>query len=645
MAGDLLKLLHPTPQRVEAKLGHFELRGRWAVAGDGVPPDLLHATLERLRRELASLDFEVAQVDGPEPGALVLHWESTAESRPGAYRLHVGEKDMALTAGEADGLRHGVTTLLQWLQIQRHHSPGTRHLPCLEIEDFPDFTHRGVMLDISRNKVPQQGTLHGLVDLLAGFKVNQLQLYTEHTFAYDGHGTVWRDASPMTPDEIRQLEAHCLARGIELVPNQNSFGHFHRWLIHEPYRRLAEVPEGLEHPFSDQPEPFSLCPIDPGSLDLLTDLYDQLLPNFQSSLFNVGLDETLDLGLGRSAEACEQHGKGRVYLDFLHQVHRLVSDRGRRMMFWGDVILKHPELIPELPADAIALEWGYHADHPFAEDGRHFADSGLEYWVCPGTSAWNSFGGRVENAQLNLANAAVSGRQGGAKGYLITDWGDHGHLQPLPVSYPGLLAGAGFAWNASKENTRFPVTIPLAELLDTHVFHDRSGQLGRSVVDLGNVYRLTGAPPPGAKDINGSALFFQWMFAHKPVDLRRGQGMTRQHLRQTLGTLEGVRDRLRRARPTAPDAGLVTSELVWVAEILHLCARLADARLELGQKTPADTAMDLSPRYLRQALRQDMRREIEVLTRQRRELWMARHRPGGWNGSEAKLQRLFDLLH
>ena len=91
--------------------------------------------------------------------------------------------------------------------------------------------------------------------------------------------------------------------------------------MHEPYRALAEVPEGLEHPFNpERREPFSLCPLDPGSLALLADLYDQLLPCFASRELNVGLDETFDLVRGRSAEACAERGKVRVYLDFLRAV-------------------------------------------------------------------------------------------------------------------------------------------------------------------------------------------------------------------------------------------------------------------------------------------------------------------------------------
>jgi hypothetical protein len=43
---------------------------------------------------------------------------------------------------------------------------------------------------------------------------------------------------------------------------------------------------------------------------------------------------------------------------------------------------------------------------------------------------------------------AHNGRENGAVGYLITDWGDNGHWQTLPISYLGFVAGAGLAWNA-----------------------------------------------------------------------------------------------------------------------------------------------------------------------------------------------------
>ncbi|HMP74168.1 MAG TPA: family 20 glycosylhydrolase, partial [Kiritimatiellia bacterium] len=358
------------------------------------------------------------------------------------YRLRVAGREAVIEAGSATGFRYGWVTLGQWTRAHR------KGVPPVRIEDWPDFPVRGIMLDISRNKVPTMAALKELVREVAGWKINHLQLYTEHTFAYRNHREVWKDASPMTAEEIRDLAGWCREWGIELAPNQNCFGHLTTWLKLPGYRHLAECPEGFVTPWGERRKgPFSLNPLHPGSLKLVEEWLDELLPLFESGRVNVGCDETFDLGQGASAEACRERGKGRVYLEYVKRLEELVSKRGFRMMFWGDIILKHPELIPELPQEVIALNWGYEANHPFEKECAAFAEAGVPFWVCPGTSMWNSITGRHGNAMANLEGAAREGRRHGAEGFLITEWGDNGHWQPWTFSRIPLLAGAGFGWN------------------------------------------------------------------------------------------------------------------------------------------------------------------------------------------------------
>ena len=305
----------------------------------------------------------------------------------------------------------------------------------------------GYQLDISRCKVPTMETLHRVVDILAKLGYNHFELYTEHTFAYKGHETVWREASPMTAEEVRALDDYCRARGIELVPNQNSFGHLEHWLRHPEYNDLADHPQGgfrVERwgGFVGK-YPSTLNPIDPRSLQLVAGLYDQLFPCFRSKLVNVGCDETVELEdsafAGRSGEAVREKGAARVYLDFINKIYAEVKSRNHTMMFWGAIVLHHPELIPEIPDDAICLNWGYEANHPFEKECGALASAGRKFIVCPGTSAWGSLFGRVENMAGNIDNAVAAGRGNGAQGYLLADWGDGGHPQPWIVSLPALV--------------------------------------------------------------------------------------------------------------------------------------------------------------------------------------------------------------
>ena len=429
---------------------------------------------------------------------------SAATIKPEGYTLTVSQNGIEISFREIGGLRVAAATLRQLLR------QFGRRLPCLKIRDWPDFPRRGVMLDISRGRVPKLETLLDLAEHLADFKINELQLYTEHTFAYRNYKSVWQTWGALTGAEIRKLDARCRELGIDLVPNQNSFGQLRQFLEHPKLKKLAEVSE----PYKDASgefvrHPTTLAPNHPGTQPFLRKLYDELLPNFLSGFFNVGCDETWDLGCGQSKKLCERRGKGRVYLNFLKKIHREVSVRGKRMMFWGDIILKYPKLIPELASfgvppsggvchespgppegrtpNLIALNWGYESNHPFAKETAQFAKAKIPFYVCPGTSTWQTLIGRHDNALANLRSAAKAGKKFGAIGHLVTDWGDGGHPQPLAVSWPMFLAAASLAWNKNG----FDVS-KLLSVLSRDVFEDPTGRIAAAAFNLGFAHQKLG---------------------------------------------------------------------------------------------------------------------------------------------------------
>ena len=456
------------------------------------------------------------------------------------------------------------------------------------------FAVRSYMLDISRDKVPSMGTLKQLVEILEKFNYNQLQLYTEHTFAYSKHEAVWKDASPMTAQEIRELDLFCAMHGIDLVPNQNSFGHLERWLVKPEYNHLAELPHGgAPLPWGGfKKDPTTLCPTDPASLEFLAGLYDELLPNFESRLFNIGCDETFDLlGEGRSAAAVKEKGEGRVYLEFLLKVAELVRKRGKRPMFWGDVILRHPELVPELPKDLIALDWGYEGNHPFMDEAAKFAAAGLDFYVCPGTSSWNSLAGRVENMRENMIVAERAGHLHGAKGFMVTDWGDGGHWQPLAASLPGLILGGNLAYSGASA-----AKMDLEDALNAVM----GVPLGGTLLRLGTLY-LRG----GALRANASELF---RILANDRGYSRHPGLTDHILTEISAIAEGCRhDAARFAGGAYPN--------VWAQEIMYM-ANLVDAACN----------------------RRDEKR-LRFLREEHGRVWRLRNREGGRTDSLAKLPR------
>jgi hypothetical protein len=517
-------------------------------------------------------------------GAIKVIRTHSAPDHPEGYALTISKNGIEISFRETGGLRAATATLRQLLREYG------RRLPCLRIRDWPDFARRGVMLDISRGRVPKLETLLDLAEKLSDFKINELQLYTEHTFAYRKYKSVWQSWGALTAKEIQILDARCRELGIDLVPNQNSFGHLRYFLEHPKLKKLAE----LSAPYEDASKEFvrrpsTLAPNNPGTIPFLRGLYDELLPNFSSPFFNIGGDETWDLGRGQSKKLCEAKGKGRVYFDFIKKLHREVAGRKKKMMFWGDIVLKYPQLLPELaalgtpvsdPASSlrlpkyagsetgaptlIALNWGYEANHPFDAEAAQFAKAKIPFYVCPGTSTWQTLIGKHDNALANLRAAAKAGKKSGAAGYLICDWGDGGHPQPLAVSWPMFLAGASRAWNSKDFDRRKLVPVLSRDVFEDSKIAEAAFQLGFAHKKLGvNAANETplgtviAAPKPEDRELfcrNG----LKW-FAKIP----------KQKIQAALKEIERQRKVLSRAKP-ATDSGKI------LAHELYLAARMAE---------------------------------------------------------------------
>ena len=540
-----------------------------------------------------------------------------------SYSLSVAPADLTLIAGGEAGLYYGFMTLRQLVG----QADEAGRIPCLHIEDRPELPVRGVMLDISRDRVPTMDTLKRLIDLWSELKINQVQLYTEHTFAYPAHRIVWQEASPITPEEAEELDCYCRQRAIELVPMQNSFGHMERWLKHEAYSGLAEISGSFADPWGGiRHFPTTLNPLDPGSLELLRSLYEELLPHFTSNMINVGADEPFELGQGRSKEACERRGIGRVYLEFMLKIHEELSRRGKIMQFYGDIILHHPELISELPRDVIAWDWGYEADHPFAEESRLFARAGVPFYVCPGTGTWNTLGGRWNTARQNILNAATEGRAAGAAGLMITDWGDNGHWQQLPVSYPGYLLAAEAGWNPEAAGK-----LDIEAGLSRHVFQDPTGNAAKGLMILGNLCDNRIVHLHNAGLLAALLLLDLQQYHREELKRFRGYDFSREQneIAEALALFE-------RAEIRSADADLLQAELRFSADLMAHSARLGKERFA----TPGLTVQEVPL-----SARKELAADLEELIGRYRELWLKRSRPGGLKDSVGRMKALKARYH
>lgn len=350
---------------------------------------------------------------------------------------------------EAKGVKGAFYAIQTLRQIAKN-----GYVDASEICDAPDLEVRGYYFDITRGRIPTLETLKNLVDNLAYYKVNMLQLYVEHVFPFKEYDGIYQRTGYITPDELKEIDAYCKENFIDFVPSLSCFGHLYELLESEKYKHLCELTddEHKTHFWQRRMAHHTIDVSNPESIELIKSLIDQFMPCFTSKYFNICCDETFDLGKGKN----QGKDPAVLYTDFVKQIVEYVRSKGKTPMMWGDVI----EHIEPLGDDIIFLNWGY---SPNEKPDRiyNLKNANKTQIVCPGINGWTSLCERVKDSVPNITKMASYAYEANAKGLMNTNWGDYGHIAPIEACMYGTIFGCAKAWNATYEYPLFDESIDL----------------------------------------------------------------------------------------------------------------------------------------------------------------------------------------
>ncbi len=379
----------------------------------------------------------ICQDDGGTP-VFISHDNNAGEG----YTLSVGKNEIKIHGDSAAGAFYGLVTLNM---LKKSHG---NKIECCEIKDSPDMSYRGFYQDTTRGRIPTLETLKKLADTMAEYKLNSLQLYVEHSYEFTEYEFCKEELGYLTKAEIKELDAYCKERFIELVPSLSTFGHLYHLLQSEQYKHLCELPDYIptEHYYIERMHHHTINPMLDESFELIKSLIDQHMEAFSSDKFNICCDETFDLGNGVNSGL----DKGSLYIEFVKKLVSYLESRGKTVMMWGDIVLQHPERLGELPESVIFLNWDY--DVTFNEN-KVSAFDGKKQIVCPGTSSWWGFHENTEIEEPNITSFVKCGFKHGAYGILNTNWGDYGNPASIDMAIYGLILGAAVGWNMETEPT------------------------------------------------------------------------------------------------------------------------------------------------------------------------------------------------
>ena len=360
----------------------------------------------------------------------------TGPARDEGYVIVSEGSHITIIGATSSGVFYGAQTVKQLIEGS---GPAAK-LNRARIRDWPAMPYRGLHDDLSRGPVPTLDFQKKQIRTLAAYKINVYSPYFEQTLTYAKNPLAAPPGGAMSTDDVRALVAYARQYHIDVIPEQEAFGHLHHLLKYEIYSPLAETPHG-----------HVLAPGQPGSMDLIKQMFAEIDSLFPSRFIHLGADETFELGRGQTMDSVKAKGLGAVYLGFLQQIEQVLRPTGKRFLFWGDIAQSSPDLVKTLPKDMIAVAWEYDPAPKFDRLITPFTDAGLETWVAPGVNNWNRVWPNFSNALANIQGFIRDGQRLGATGALNTTWDDDGEALFNQTWY-AVLFGAAASWQPGESS-------------------------------------------------------------------------------------------------------------------------------------------------------------------------------------------------
>jgi hexosaminidase len=255
--------------------------------------------------------------------------------KPEAYELTIDSRGISITGNSSAGIFYGLNTLKQILPVEGIRKSGIR-IPCVSIRDWPAFSWRGGMLDVSRHFFPKEFILK-YIDILAFHKLN-----TFHWHLTDG--TAWRlelDAFPELTEnvdsyskaDIREIVNYANENHVRIIPEIEMPGHSDAAL--NVFPDLSCTPD---HPVG------IYCAGKEESFEFLEKVLDEVIALFPSTLIHIGGDE-VGKGTWKACDDCQKRMADEGLSDedqlqsyFITRIQAYLDSKDRELIGWDEIL-------------------------------------------------------------------------------------------------------------------------------------------------------------------------------------------------------------------------------------------------------------------------------------------------------------------
>lgn len=304
------------------------------------------------------------------------------------------------------------------------------------------------MIDCSRNAVMNVKTLKEWIDVCAKMGYNSVMIYTEDTYEIEGHPYFGYGRGRYTREELREIDAYALSRGIEIIPFIQTLAHIEsifRWRDYAPIHDIDDI---------------LMCG-DERVYELIDCMFSTLAECFTTRIVNVGMDEAHNMGRGKYFDLYSEANHTELLLSHLNRVSEIAARHGFEICMWSDMYFNFAtgacnyfkpyaevdERVGDLiPANASLIYWDYYKRPTDDYTGMMRVHEKIKpgYWYAGGVWTWDGWSTQNRYSIEALKNNLESCRECGVENIIVTCWGDGGGECSAFEALPSLFFAAEY---------------------------------------------------------------------------------------------------------------------------------------------------------------------------------------------------------
>ena len=354
----------PAPVSLKKAAGQFVLSRETQILADTVSNKAVLFFADYLANT-AALSIKPKSNSGQVPNNSIILTSAGTDGLPAeGYRLTITPQNITV-AGKGAGLFYGIQTLIKLIPLER---AATVKFPCMQVEDYPRFAYRGMMLDVSRHFFSAE-FVKKFIDIMAMYKLNNF-----HWHLADDQG--WRieikkypklteigskrtetligsyrtngpyDSTPYggyyTQDQIRDVVKYAADRYINIVPEIDMPGHSSAALA--AYPEFGSNPPDTYHVSGTWSERNDVFLPTEETFTFLDNILSEVMDLFPSKYIHIGGDEVAKDDWQHSTVAQQLIKKNKLKDEaelqsyFEKRIEQFVNSKGRSVIGWDEIL-------------------------------------------------------------------------------------------------------------------------------------------------------------------------------------------------------------------------------------------------------------------------------------------------------------------